>query len=43
MNKFQKSLSKDDAAADGNAPKFAKTMMVFLIRGLFSKLQFPYA
>lgn len=25
------------------SPKFAKTMMVFMVRGLFSKLQFPYA
>ncbi len=25
------------------SPKFAKTMMVFMVRGLFSKLQFAYA
>lgn len=23
-------------------PKFAKTMLVFMVRGLFNKLQFPY-
>jgi hypothetical protein len=25
-----------------NSPKFAKTMLVFMVRGLFSKLQFAY-
>ena len=36
---FEQSLS-DSAPA---SPKLAKTMMVFMVRGLFSKLQFAYA
>ena len=36
---FEQSLS-DGAPA---SPKLAKTMMVFMVRGLFSKLQFAYA
>lgn len=36
---FEKSLSDDNVAA----PKLAKTMMVFMVRGLFSRLEFPYA
>ncbi len=38
--KFEKSLSQLDSPA---VPTFAKTMMVFMVRGLFSKLQFAYA
>ena len=38
---FERSLSEsDDTSASENSPK---TMMVFMVRGLFSKLQFPYA
>ena len=37
--RFEQSLS-DGAPA---SPKLAKTMMVFMVRGLFSKLQFAYA
>ena len=41
---FERSLSEgDDTSAFENSPKLAKTMMVFMVRGLFSKLQFPYA
>ena len=36
---FEQSLSSSTPAS----PKLAKTMMVFMIRGLFSKLQFTYA
>lgn len=37
--KFEQSLDSSDPPS----PKLAKTMMVFMVRGLFSKLQFPYA
>ena len=41
---FERSLSEGDVTSDSeNSPKLAKTMMVFMVRGLFSKLQFPYA
>ena len=34
----------ESALTDGNtAPSQAKTMVVFMVRGLFTKLQFPYA
>ena len=36
---FERSLSDSVPAT----PKLAKTMMVFMVRGLFSKLQFAYA
>ncbi len=36
---FEKSLEDDKIVK----PKLAKTMMVFMVRGLFSSLQFPYA
>ena len=35
---FEQSLSKSEISS----PKLAKTMMVIMVRGLFSKLQFPY-
>ena len=39
---FERSLSEiDDTSASENSPKLAKTMMVFMVRGLFSKLQIP--
>ena len=37
--KFEESLTEDKLPK----PKLAKTMMVFMVRGLFSSLQFPYA
>lgn len=36
---FERSLLKDTPTS----PQLAKTMMVFMVRGLFSSLQFPYA
>ena len=36
---FEQSL----ASTSPEPPKFAKTMLVFMVRGLFSKLQFAYA
>ena len=36
---FEKGLADDRPAA----PQLAKTMVVFMVRSLFSKLQFPYA
>ena len=36
---FEASLLEDKPAP----PQLAKTMIVFMVRGLFSKLQFPYA
>eukprot|EP00731_Ephydatia_muelleri_P023298 Em0015g881a len=37
-------MQLESALTDGNtAPSQAKTMVVFMIRGLFTKLQFPYA
>lgn len=35
---FEQSLS----GSEPSSPALAKTMMVFMVRGLFSKLQFPY-
>ena len=35
---FERSLTEDQPS-----PPLAKSMMVFMVRGLFSKLQFPYA
>ena len=40
---FEKSVSDDNPPSLENAPKLAKTMMVFMVRGLFSRLEFPYA
>lgn len=37
--KFEKGLADDRPAA----PQLVKTMVVFMVRSLFSKLQFPYA
>ena len=37
---FEKSVTEDKPLA---APQLAKTMMVFMVRGLFSSLQFAYA
>ena len=36
---FERSLTNDQSSS----PPLAKSMMVFMVRGLFSKLQFPYA
>ena len=36
---FERSISTGSTSA----PKSAKTMMVFVVRGLFSSLQFPYS
>ena len=36
---FEQSLAEDHPSA----PPLAKSMMVFMVRGLFNKLQFPYA
>ena len=38
--RFEQSLSHSTTPAP---KKLAKTMMVFMVRGLFNKLQFPYA
>ncbi len=35
---FERSLSDNEPSS----PELAKTMMVFMVRGLFNKLQFPY-
>ena len=40
---FEQSLSEGGNTSENQSPKLAKTMMVFMVRGLFSKLQFPYA
>ena len=40
LMQFEQSLSHSSTPA---TPKLAKTMMVFMVRGLFNKLQFPYA
>lgn len=32
-----------EQSIDKSSPKFAKSMLVFMVRGLFSKLQFAYA
>lgn len=37
--KFERSLNNSDPVS----PNLARTMMVFMVRGLFNKLQFPYA
>ena len=39
LSQYEESLQGDMAAG----PQVAKTMVVFMVRGLFSKLQFPYA
>lgn len=36
---FEQSMQSDEQAS----PSPAKTMMVFMVRGLFNSLQFPYA
>lgn len=38
LQQFEQSLSDSDTTT----PELAKTMMVFMVHGLFSKLQFPY-
>lgn len=40
LMQFEQSLSHSSIPV---TPKLAKTMMVFMVRGLFNKLQFPYA
>ena len=40
LMQFEQSLSHSSIPA---TPKLAKIMMVFMVRGLFNKLQFPYA
>ena len=37
---FERSLNEE---ASDDTDEVAKTMMVFMIRGLFSRLRFPYA
>lgn len=39
---LEQSLANDSEDSQSRCPKLAKTMMVFMVRGLFSKLQFPY-
>ena len=39
LSQYEQSLEGDFAAG----PQIAKTVVVFMVRGLFSKLQFPYA
>ena len=41
LAQFEQEMSSEDGAV--KPPKLAKTMMVFMVRGLFSSLQFPYA
>ena len=41
LAQFEQQISDEDGAV--KSPKLAKTMMVFMVRGLFSTLQFPYA
>ena len=36
---FEESMKKDTPPE----PQLAKSMMVFMVRGLFTRLQFPYA
>lgn len=38
LAQFEQSLSEDDAA-----PPLAKTMVVLMVKGLFTTLKFPYA
>ena len=41
LAQFEQQINDEDGAV--KSPKLAKTMMVFMVRGLFSALQFPYA
>lgn len=36
-------IDLEQSIASQTTPKLAKTMLVFMVRGLFNKLQFPYA
>ena len=38
---FERSLNEEEASED--VDEVAKTMMVFMVRGLFTRLRFPYA
>lgn len=44
LSEFEKRMSENDDDDDEGttSPKLAKTMMVFMVRGLFNSLQFPY-
>ena len=42
FEQFEQSLSESGNTSENQSPKLAKTMMIFMVRGLFSKLQFPY-
>lgn len=39
---FEQSIISQPASKSPKVPKLAKTMLVFMVRGLFSKLQFAY-
>lgn len=46
LNEFESQVDAADDEGNEQSPeshKLAKTMMVFMVRGLFSSLQFPYA
>ena len=41
LSEFERSLAEGATTLSG--PRLAKTIYVFMVRGLFNKLQFPYA
>ena len=41
LSRFERLLSEDDDTTTG--PCLAKTMMVFMVKGIFTSLKFPYA
>ena len=43
LNDFESQVDASDDEGNEQSHKLAKTMMVFMVRGLFSSLQFPYA
>ena len=43
LPQFEQSLLEDGDTSKNQSPMLAKRMMVFMVRGLFSKLQFPCA
>ena len=40
LSEFERSL---EGGIEATRPDLAKSMLVFMVRGLFTKLQFPYA
>ena len=44
LSNFKHSMSNESEADDHTyTPSLAKSMLVFMVRGLFTKLKFPYA